>query len=57
MGMHSSVYRGKRVRIKLRDGRVIIGRFVERRVPYVFLDCAKVHLKDVDSFGIYKARQ
>lgn len=57
MGMHSSVYKGKRVRIKLRDGRVIIGRFVERRAPYVFLDCAKVHLRDVDSFGIYKAKQ
>lgn len=57
MGMHSATYKGKRVRIKLRDGRVIIGKFMERRVPYLYLDWVTLHLKDVASFGIYKAKR
>lgn len=62
MGMHSNVHRGKRVRVKLNNGKVIISRFRERRAPYLFFDQddgtrLKLHLKDIDSFGIYRAKE
>ena len=35
---HTGSYRGKRVRVVLRDGTVIYDRFIERTDKYVFLE-------------------
>lgn len=45
------------MRVKLRSGRVIIAKFQERRVPYIFLEGYKLHLADVVSFTIYKGNR
>ena len=63
MGMHSATNKGKRVRVALTDGTVLIERFVERKAPYIWLsndesgELHKIKLKDVRSFGIYKGEK
>lgn len=51
---HTSCRRGKRVTIMTKDGRLVSGRFVERKGRFVVLDTEKVPSGDVRSFVIAK---
>ena len=54
---HTSCRRGKRVRIVLFSGDVIIGKFNESSDKYVFLeDDVRILKKDIKAFGIYKQK-
>lgn len=53
---HTSCRRGKRVRVKLYDGTVIIDHFVDDTDRWIVLrERGKVMKRDIDAFGIYKA--
>lgn len=50
---HTACYRGKLVRIGLKDGTVIFDRFHDRTKTHVFLKSGrKIHKADIKSFGI-----
>lgn len=52
---HTGTFRGKRVRVKLKDGTVIIAKFHDRNDRYVFLEgYRRISKSDIDSFGNYK---
>ena len=52
---HTSCRRGKRVRIKLRTGEVIVDVFLEGHDRFIVLkDRGKVMVHQIDSFGIYR---
>ena len=56
---HTSTYQGKMVGIKLRDGRVVKGKFYDRRHDRVMLGLSKqdrveILIKDIGSFMIIK---
>lgn len=51
---HTTFYRGKRVRIVLRNGQVIIDRFVERTGHYVVFENNRLRGRDIRSATIYK---
>lgn len=53
MGMHTATYKGKRVCVKLRDGTVIIDRFVARPAHRRFIvleNNPRVPLSEITSF-------
>lgn len=54
---HLNCTRGKRVIIKLRCGKVIIDKFIERRGRYIVLEHSTIAKRDIASFGIYKERK
>ena len=52
---HGTFYRGKRVLLRMRDGRIAIDKFVEARSRYlVFEELGKVLREDIDSATIYR---
>ena len=55
---HGTFYRGKRVILRMRDGRIIVDKFVETRSRYlVFEELGKVLREDIASATIYKGDQ
>jgi hypothetical protein len=54
---HTSVRKGKRVRIVLRDGEEIIDKFDNGTDRFVFLEGGrKIEKVTIRSFGIYRAK-
>ena len=51
---HTSAPKGKRVHVRLRDGEVIEGKFVERTGKFVVLDQCRIRARDIDQFYIIK---
>jgi hypothetical protein len=51
---HTSCRKGLRVRVVLRDGTVIVDRFVERTGQYVVLENHRLRGRAIKTFGIYK---
>lgn len=52
---HGTFYRGKRVILRMRDGRIVIDRFVETRSRYlIFEELGKVLREDIASATIYR---
>lgn len=52
---HTGCHRGKKVRVKLRDGRIIIDKFYERTKNAIILkDAGKIRKDQLLSFSIYK---
>jgi hypothetical protein len=52
---HGTFYRGKRVILRMRDGSIVIDKFVETRSRYlVFEELGKVLREDIDSATIYR---
>ena len=55
MSTHSGTYKGKRVRIKLKNGDVFIDKFVDSKSGYCFFEeRGKVAKKDISNFSIHK---
>jgi len=52
--MHTSAPQGKRVRIKLKSGRVIVAKFLERTSTHVVTEDGKFAKKDIKSFSILR---
>lgn len=58
MGLHTATFKGKRVCVKLRDGTVMIDRFVGRPAHKRFIVLAgrgKVPMREITSFFPYQA--
>ncbi len=54
---HTGTYRGKKVRVVLRDGTLIIDHFHDRNDKFVFLrEKGKILKKDIKSMSDYKER-
>jgi len=51
---HTSTYKGKRVIIRLKTGQKIVGKFLDKKQSYVFLDNIKIQIPLIKSFSIYK---
>lgn len=52
---HTACYRGKRVRVKLRDGEVFVDKFHDRTDKFViFQSGRKVSKGDIVSFSFFK---
>ncbi len=57
MSTHSSTYKGKTVRVKLRDGTVFHDKYVDTKARHVFFEeHGKVSKKDIQSFSIRKLK-
>ncbi len=55
MSTHSSTYKGKRVRIKLKNGDVFVDKFVDSKGRYIFFEeHGKIAKKDIANFSINK---
>ena len=55
MSTHSSTYKGKRVRIKLKNGEVFVDKFLDNKSGVIhFEERGKVLKKDIKNFTIYK---
>lgn len=55
MSTHSGTTKGKRVRIKLKDGTVFVDKFVGSKSGYCFFEeRGKVAKKDISNFSIHK---
>jgi hypothetical protein len=54
---HTTVRRGKKVRVKLRDGTLIIDKFVERTGKFVILENHTLKPVEIMSLNIYKAKK
>lgn len=55
MSTHSGTTKGKRVRIKLKDGTVFVDKFVDSKSGYCFFEeRGKVAKKDIANFSIHK---
>jgi hypothetical protein len=53
---HSSCFPGKRVRIKLKDGRTFITRFRDKKGKKVITDAGTFLVGDLRAFTIYKGK-
>lgn len=53
---HTHYARGKRVRVVLRDGTRVVGKFVERRARFVVLDTARIHVRQIKGMGFYQRK-
>jgi hypothetical protein len=49
---HTSCQRGKRVKLGLRNGESICGRFVERTGKFIVLDVGRYRGSEISSFSI-----
>ena len=49
---HTSAPRGKRVCLHMRDGRKVIGKFVERTGKFIVLDCGRFRGIDIAQMSI-----
>jgi len=54
MPNHRSVYLGKRVYVKLRDGTAMVSRFKEKNDRHLVLECGRYRWRDVAVFRIHK---
>lgn len=55
MSTHSSTYKGKRVRIKLKNGDTFVDKFVDNKSGVIhFEERGKVLKKNIKNFTIYK---
>ena len=55
MSTHSSTYKGKRVRIKMKDGTSFVDKFMDNKSGVIhFEERGKVLKKDIKNFTIYK---
>lgn len=54
---HSSCRRGKKVRLILRDGTVIVSKFVENKGHDVVLESGVYGMGEIRAFSIYKPLQ
>lgn len=54
---HTHFARGKRIKIVLRDGTIIIDKFVERRERFIITENHRVSTKGLKSVGYFKNRQ
>ena len=54
---HSSCWPGKRVRIRFKDGAVLITRFREKKGGKIVTDAGKFHMAEVRAFSIYKPKR
>ena len=56
---HTSAPRGKRVALRFRDGRVVVGKFLDRQSKFIILDCGRFRAGDVACMSIVapKARE
>jgi len=55
MSTHSSTKKGKRVRIKMRDGTTFVDKFLDTGSGWIeFEERGKVLKKDIKNFTIYK---
>lgn len=53
---HTATHRGKRVRVVLRSGEEIRGKFEGRTDRWIMIDGRKILKRDIRSFGIDKGR-
>ena len=54
---HTACKQGKRVRVLLQNGKLVIDKFKERKPPYIWLEnYGKIHIGDIKTFGIYKTK-
>lgn len=53
---HTSVRRGKRVRVVMKDGLLFIDKFLENTKRFVIFENHEVRKGDIKSFGIYKGQ-
>lgn len=54
-GCHTSTYKGKRVLVRLRDGRYIVDRFMDKKRGKIFLkDFGEVTTEDLLTMSIYR---
>lgn len=53
---HTSVQKGKRVQIELKDGKQYIGKFVEKKGNFVVLEAVKIWAGKIKSFKIVKGK-
>lgn len=51
---HSSCRKGKRVKIKLRNGKSFISKFIENKGNRVYFECGDWAVSELKSFTIYK---
>lgn len=51
---HTSTYQGKRVLIRLKNGKMFVGKFLDKKSHFVFLDNMKISIALIKSFSIYK---
>ena len=57
MATHTSTYKGKRVRIKLKDGEVFVDKFTDKKGRFVYFEKrGKIPVKDIKSFSINKLK-
>lgn len=55
MSTHSSTFKGRRVRIRLKNGDVFVDKFVDSKARHIiFEEHGKVLKKDISNFSIYK---
>lgn len=55
MSTHSGTYKGKRVRIKLKNGDVFVDKFLDSKSGYcIFEEHGRVAKKDISNFSIHK---
>lgn len=55
MSLHTATFKGKRVRIILRDGTIIVDRFIERTSSkWVVLETRRIHVRDIRAFAPYR---
>jgi aromatic ring-opening dioxygenase LigB subunit len=58
VSLHTATYKGKRVRIVLLDGTIIIGKFVERtRNKWVVLTDRRIHAREIRAFSDYRRQE
>ncbi len=54
---HTQYCKGKRVYVNTRDGRRVVGKFVERLRDRVVLDVGEFRTKEIRGMGLWKAQQ
>lgn len=55
MSTHSSTYKGKRVRIKMKDGSVFVDKYKDTKGRFIFFEeMGKIAKKDIQNFSINK---
>lgn len=52
--LHYSAEPGKRVLVRMRDGRIIKGKFEEKRSRYIVIDGQKLLREEIEAFIIAK---
>lgn len=53
---HTTFYKGKKIRIVLRTGEVIIDKFVERKAQFLVFENHKFESRELKNCSLYKAK-